>query len=384
MISYQEILNKVKNKESLYLKAIITGELMFPWNIAINKKETGNLDIDNKIYSTLYSNSKNAKVTGYRVESKTTKITQVTKLSKIIIEEEYDFIYLLNKKKEVEIFKDSINKFRDNFNKDILDEYLIINRKQIFNSSVIFIDNFIEVTKYLIENQNDKKYPRELDLKADTKFLSRNLQRITTFLKYFRNIDSNLGKYERIGLINPYSTVSLRLGNNFNVSANGNCFSSGISYVDLEDLKSFENTFEKIFVLENRTTFLKFPLQDNYLAIYMGGFAINILKDIPFLLQSELFYFGDLDEHGFEILSMFRELYPNAKSLCMDIETLNKYKDYIIEGKEFKGEIRNLTASEQMALDYLTSNRIDENSSRIEQEKISTEYLTFKINKMLK
>lgn len=379
MTSYQEILKKVKNKESEYLKSIITGELMFPWNMAINRKETGNLDIDNKIYSNLYSNSKNSKKKGYFIEAKTSKTTNITKLSKIKIETESDYIYLLDKEKEISIFKNSISKFRDNFNKDTIDEYLINNRKQIFNSSMLFIDNFIETTKYLIENPNSKKYPRELDLKADTKFLSNNLQRITSFLKYFREIDYNLGKYERIGLLNPYSTVFLR--GNINVNANGNCFSPDISTVELDELRLFKNHFDKIFVIENKTTFLKFPLKESYLAIFMGGFAINILKKVPFLLESQLYYFGDLDEHGFEILSMFRELYPNVKSLCMDMETINNYKNYIIEGKEYKGKIKNLNSREKKALNFLVDNKINGISSRIEQEKIPIEYLKFKINK---
>lgn len=380
MTSYQEILSKVQNKESAFLKSIITGELIFPCKLSINKQETGNLEIDSRVYTTLYSNSKNSKKIGYTIEYKTTKTTQITRLSKVIIENESDFIYLLNKKNEVDTYKDSIYKFKRAFKDPIIDDYLIKNRKQIFNSSELYIDNFIEVALYLLENQNERKYPRELDIKADTKFLSNNIQRITTLLSYFREIDFNLNKYERIGLINPYSTVTLRLANNFTIKGNGNSFNTELTNIDLEELKSFKNTFDKVFVIENRTTFLKFPLKNNQLAIYMGGFAISILQDIPFLLEANLYYFGDLDEHGFEILSLFRSIYPNTKSICMNLDTINEYSDYLISGREFRGNINNLTENEEIALKYLINHKINGQSARIEQEKISQSYINNQID----
>lgn len=382
MTSFQEILNKVKKKKSSYLKSIILGEQMFPWNIPVNKKETGNLLLDTEILTTLYSNSKNTKNRGYRIESKTLKRTQITKLSKIIIDSEEDFIYLLKEEREINNFKNSINKFRDNFDSKIIDDYLMNNRAFIYNSSALFIDNFIEVSKFLIENPSSNKYPRELELKADTKFLSNNIQRITTFIRYFRELDDSCGKYKKLGLINPFSTLSIRLGSNFNVKANGNSFEPNLSTIELEAFSSFDNTYDKIFVIENRTSFLKFPLEENELAIYMGGFAINILKDIPFLLKANLFYFGDLDEHGFEILSLFREMYPNTKSFCMDIETIEKYRDFLIMGKEYTGIIKNLDSNETLALDYLISHKINGYSSRIEQEKISLDFINYKLKEI--
>ncbi len=382
MTSFQEILNKVKKKKSSYLKSIILGEQMFPWNIPVNKKETGNLLLDTEILTTLYSNSKNTKNRGYRIESKTLKRTQITKLSKIIIDSEEDFIYLLKEEREINNFKNSINKFRDNFDSKIIDDYLMNNRAFIYNSSALFIDNFIEVSKFLIENPSSNKYPRELELKADTKFLSNNIQRITTFIRYFRELDDSCGKYKKLGLINPFSTLSIRLGSNFNVKANGNSFEPNLSTIELEAFSSFDNTYDKIFVIENRTSFLKFPLEENELAIYMGGFAINILKDIPFLLKANLFYFGDLDEHGFEILSLFREMYPNTKSFCMDIETIKKYRDFLIMGKEYTGIIKNLDSNETLALDYLISHKINGYSSRIEQEKISLDFINYKLKEI--
>ncbi len=382
MTSFQEILNKVKKKKSSYLKSIILGEQMFPWNIPVNKKETGNLLLDTEILTTLYSNSKNTKNRGYRIESKTLKRTQITKLSKIIIDSEEDFIYLLKEEREINNFKNSINIFRDNFDSKIIDDYLMNNRAFIYNSSALFIDNFIEVSKFLIENPSSNKYPRELELKADTKFLSNNIQRITTFIRYFRELDDSCGKYKKLGLINPFSTLSIRLGSNFNVKANGNSFEPNLSTIELEAFSSFDNTYDKIFVIENRTSFLKFPLEENELAIYMGGFAINILKDIPFLLKANLFYFGDLDEHGFEILSLFREMYPNTKSFCMDIETIEKYRDFLIMGKEYTGIIKNLDSNETLALDYLISHKINGYSSRIEQEKISLDFINYKLKEI--
>lgn len=44
-----------------------------------------------------------------------------------------------------------------------------------------------------------------------------------------------------------------------------------------------------------------------------------------FLPHAQLYYWGDLDAQGFEILSQFRGYFPQAQSLLMDSETFNRF-----------------------------------------------------------
>jgi hypothetical protein len=252
----------------------------------------------------------------------------------------------------------------------------------LFNSDSCYIDNFIEISRFLIANPSSMMYPREIPTKVDTKFLEKNLSAFITFIKYFREIDVEGDKWQQLGLANPSSTVSLRYNATFNIQSTKSCFKAPIINVEPSSLRTITGTFDRIFILENKTTFYTFPLKDDECAIYCGGFAILMLKNISFLKESNIYYFGDLDEHGFAILSKFRKLYSNVNSFCMDLQTIEDYKKYLIKGEFYSGEIDKLTASEGKALTYLKENIIDGTSSRIEQEKLSRSYLLKRLEKL--
>jgi hypothetical protein len=385
VISYQQIQTKVSNKESQYLKSLITGEDFFPCSIPCNKKESGDFIKDINSYSSLMKKSKNTIGSGYLIitnkdENPNTKA--FTKITKIVIESEDDFLFLLDKESEGIVFKSTILKFREAFDLDIVNEYLLNNKKSLFNSNASYVDNFIIIAKFLVNNPSSMLYPRELPTTVDTKFLEKNISSFITFIKYFRPVDSEVDKWQQIGLVNPSSTVSLRYNSAFSIESSNMCFKAPIISVEPDSLSSFTGSFKRIFILENKTTFYTFPLQEDECAIYCGGFAILMLKNLDFLNESNIYYFGDLDEHGFAILSKFRELYNNVKSFCMDLKTIKDYEKYLIEGEIYTGELKLLNENEIEALSYLKNNLINNKSSRIEQEKLSTTYLMSRLKEL--
>jgi hypothetical protein len=82
----------------------------------------------------------------------------------------------------------------------------------------------------------------------------------------------------------------------------------------------------------------------------------------------KIYYWGDLDTHGFRILDQFRSLFPQTKSFLMDAQTL---KDHSIswgeEGKPTTGELYYLTETEKDLYNNLRFNAIQKNL-RLEQE----------------
>lgn len=387
MISYQEILIKVANKESQYLKSILTGKEFFPCNIPCNKKESGDFIKDVNSYKSLMNRSKNNTGSGYLIitnkdENPNTKAS--TKITKILIESEDDFLSIIHKKQEGTNFKDTLFKFRYFFDLKNVDLYLFNNRKSLFNANSTYIDNFIEISKFLIANPASMMYPRELPIKVNTKFLEKNLSSFITFIKYFRDIDAEMtsDKWQQLGLVNPSSTVSLRYNASFCIQSANSSFKAPILSIEPSSLKTMTGKFDRIFILENKTTFYTFPLKENECAMYCGGFAILMLKNISFLKESDIYYFGDLDEHGFAILSKFRELYQNVKSFCMDLNVIEDYNKFLIQGENYLGEIKGLTPIEQKALQYLKDKNFNGVSSRIEQEKISRSYLLKRLEEL--
>ena len=385
MISYQEIIQKIKNKENQYLTSIIEGKDFFPFSIPCDKKESGDYLSDAALYKELGKKSKNMIGKGYRIitnRDENPNIKTSTKIKQIIIESEDDFLYLIRKEHEGSEFKNTIQKFRSHFDSETVDRYLLKNKKSLFKSDSSFVDNSIELSVFLVSNPSSMMYPREIPVRCDTKFLEKNLTAFKTFISYFRDIDKSADKWQQLGLVNPEYTVSLRSGDSFIVKTSQSSFKCPILSVEPSSLGALEGQFDKVFILENKTTFYTFPLKEKELAIYCGGFGILILKNISFLRSSPVYYFGDIDEHGFAILSKFRELYNDVRSFCMDMETIKEYESNLIEGESYPGEIQMLVEGEIEALNYIRDHRINGCSSRIEQEKISQSFIEKRLQRL--
>ncbi|KPQ44713.1 MAG: hypothetical protein MPEBLZ_00678 [Candidatus Methanoperedens nitroreducens] len=78
--------------------------------------------------------------------------------------------------------------------------------------------------------------------------------------------------------------------------------------------------------------FLTLPYLKDTFGLFVGGFGIEILKQIDWLKNSNIFYWGDIDAQGFQILSQIRSYFPHTKSVMMDFKTLNLFQQFIVSG----------------------------------------------------
>jgi hypothetical protein len=78
----------------------------------------------------------------------------------------------------------------------------------------------------------------------------------------------------------------------------------------------------RVFVVENETTYLALPAVADAVAVFGGGYALPSLRPLQWLHDRELFYWGDIDTHGFVILDRLRQVFPHARSILMDRDTL--------------------------------------------------------------
>ena len=136
--------------------------------------------------------------------------------------------------------------------------------------------------------------------------------------------------------------------------------------------------FSKIIVLENEMVYLTFPKMPETLCVWGHGFSVTMLKSCDWFKNFDIMYFGDLDEHGFQILSDFRAIFPQTRSLCMDMNTLIKFDKFRCEGKILKGNSipAHLTEEELAVFKELRRNS---GRNRLEQERISLEYIKQKL-----
>lgn len=127
-----------------------------------------------------------------------------------------------------------------------------------------------------------------------------------------------------------------------------------------------------ILITENkmRTTFLTLPPAQNALGIWGGGGAVELLNSVNWLLNCRLLYWGDIDVHGFQILSRLRRVFPNLRSVMMDEKTLDRFSEFIVVAKDTSyGGVTHLTIEEHLACERVRTNRL-----LLEQEKIPHSY----------
>jgi hypothetical protein len=140
----------------------------------------------------------------------------------------------------------------------------------------------------------------------------------------------------------------------------------------VEGLRQVNWDIREVWVVENATNLYLLPERSGAIAIFGAGKASASLKDVELFRRARLFYWGDLDEDGFRMLSTFRSLYPHAESFCMGIETVRTHMTSKVEQTQKYGTAvpAGLTPDETEA--FLVMQLIN---GRIEQERIRPEYL---------
>ena len=95
-----------------------------------------------------------------------------------------------------------------------------------------------------------------------------------------------------------------------------------------------------------------------------------MLAQTAWLARCQVFYWGDIDTHGFAILDQLRGCLPQARSLLMDRATLLAFKaQWGMEEKPTRRDLPRLNTEEGALYDDLRDNRLRPNL-RLEQERI--------------
>jgi hypothetical protein len=127
----------------------------------------------------------------------------------------------------------------------------------------------------------------------------------------------------------------------------------------------------KVLVVENLINFLSISRKNDVLIIWGAGYCFDELAGAGWLRGLDIFYWGDIDTHGFAILSQFRGYFPQARSILMDVETLTGHRElWVAEPRPAAAELSNLTPKESALYDELRMN-VHGDRVRLEQERIS-------------
>ena len=141
--------------------------------------------------------------------------------------------------------------------------------------------------------------------------------------------------------------------------------------LDSESFARLAPAVSRVFIIENEINFLAFPRVPVSLAVFGSGYGFEMLKGAAWLQQCRVYYWGDIDTHGFAILDQLRHRVAHAESFLMDRLTLMAHEMcWGVEEKQAQRDLSRLSAEESTLYNDLRDNRIRKNL-RLEQEMIS-------------
>ncbi|HEY6355533.1 MAG TPA: DUF3322 domain-containing protein [Burkholderiaceae bacterium] len=128
---------------------------------------------------------------------------------------------------------------------------------------------------------------------------------------------------------------------------------------------------ERVFITENEINFLAFPPAAASMVVFGAGYGLHALGRAGWLTARALYYWGDIDTHGFAILDQLRAYYPNAKSFLMDRQTLLEHRpQWTSEPQPVLRDLPRLRPEEATLYDELRWLRLSDQPLRLEQERI--------------
>jgi hypothetical protein len=132
---------------------------------------------------------------------------------------------------------------------------------------------------------------------------------------------------------------------------------------------------ERVFITENETNFLAFPEVARAIVVFGAGYGWEAVAHAAWLHRCRLFYWGDIDTHGFAILDQLRGYFPHVASFLMDRETLLAHRLHWGEEPDpARHELVRLTPEEAAVYDDLGFDR-HQPRLRLEQERVGFGWL---------
>lgn len=141
--------------------------------------------------------------------------------------------------------------------------------------------------------------------------------------------------------------------------------------VRVDELARIALPVRRVIIVENEVTFLALPFVPEAVAFFGAGFDVLRLGRIPWLLDRDVVYWGDLDTDGFVILDRLRGQLPDVRSVLMDLDTLRAHESqWTTDPTPSRAVLERLTPDEAAAYRVLRDNDLG-TSLRLEQERVN-------------
>lgn len=373
LITPKEIRAKAERYYPKYLAAVAQGEPFTPIQVPFRKVRASDpFDAVRRGVEALVSGSRERRGNGYTVtlEPVNTRLygTQHHP-ARIAFESEPDYLSYLGKQEEVAQLRADLDLIRTRL--PVLDAWTRRSVRVIVANAGRWED-LLSVCRFFLEHPRPNVYARELPLPIHTKFIEQNQPVLRDLLDQLlpqEAVDPAATRFEeRFFLRYDESLVRLRFLDSA-LQRRLECPVSDLS-VPVGEIGNLDLAGVTCVITENRMNFLTLPALSNAVALWGGGFRVELLRRVHWLTGCRLLYWGDIDAQGFHILSQLRSTYPQAESVMMDAETLELYRNLAVRGTSCTVEkLPHLHPDEQAIFAHVA-----ENTLRLEQEKIDQAY----------
>ena len=137
-----------------------------------------------------------------------------------------------------------------------------------------------------------------------------------------------------------------------------------------------------VFITENDINGLAFPSIAKSMVIFGLGYGLQALNEISWLNEKAIYYWGDIDTHGFAMLDQMRQYFAHTESMLMNKKILLAHRQ--LWGEENKPISRNLDylRPQEMELYQEIINHSYAKNLRLEQERIGIGSLKVTLSKI--
>lgn len=234
-------------------------------------------------------------------------------------------------------------------------------------------ERLVNMLSWLDQHQQSDLFPRQLPVPGlDSKWLEARYGLISEFVGAIRKIDVTGRNFFEICGLRPLP-ILVRM-NILDPALRASVGGIRDLAATPDDLSRLILPVRCVFVVENIQTGLAFSDLDGAIVVMGLGYGVDVLRKLPFVQQAKIVYWGDIDTHGFAILSRARGHLPNLQSLMMDESTLLRHRVLKLCGEEptphVADSLPNLTDDELAVYRALKQHKWGM-CMRLEQERIS-------------
>lgn len=232
-------------------------------------------------------------------------------------------------------------------------------------------ERLVACVHWLADNADRNRFLRQVDVPGvDTKFIESHRAILTELVDLMiEPADRQTRDFAvRFGFRDKPRRVRVRI-----LDPRASSLPPDITDVELpaNELTSQLFDVDRVFLVENEVTFLAFPSARRSLLIFGGGYAISRVGGLDWLRNVPVYYWGDIDTHGFRILDLLRSRFPDARSMLMDRATLLAHEvHWDREPSPANVHLRHLTEDEAALYRDLVEDVFGA-AVRLEQERIS-------------